>query len=142
MLKKQFYHLIVYKIIKQLPMKKYWTALFLVSLVLMILGFASGKITGDSFSYISVTGFLFAILKILIVTITISLAATITIPAIFIDLVMMIFGSYSFTLTPAIWTVVWDEYTMTWFWGSTSGSSLLFATIILVVLTGLLFRKS
>lgn len=122
-------------------MRKYWIALFLVSLLLMILGFVSGKITGDSFSYISLSGFIFAVLKILIITLTISIAATITIPALVADILMVIVASYNFMLVPAIWDIVWDQYTMSWFWHTTSGSSLFFATLILLIVMGLLYRR-
>ena len=122
-------------------MKKYTNFLFLVSLVLLILGFASGKISGESFQYISLTGSLFAILKILIVTATISLAAAMTLPAIVIDLIMMLVAGYEILVTTSLWDIIWNEYTMDWFWGTTSGSSLFFATLVVVIISVFVYRR-
>ncbi len=122
-------------------MKKYTTLLFFVSLVLMILGFVTSKITGESFQYISLTGFLFAILKILLITVTISLAAAMTLPALVIDLIMMLMAGYGLLVTTSIWNIVWNEYTMDWFWNTTGGASLFFATLVLIILTVFVYRK-
>ncbi|MFW5901323.1 MAG: hypothetical protein ACOCUK_02140 [bacterium] len=122
-------------------MKKYTTFLFIVSLVLMILGFLTSKITGESFQYISLTGFLFAILKILLITVTISLAAAITLPALVIDLIMMLIAGYGLLVTNSIWNIVWNEYTMDWFWQTTGGSSLFFSTLVLIIITVFVYRK-
>ncbi|MBS3770116.1 MAG: hypothetical protein V5A59_03465 [Bacteroidales bacterium] len=122
-------------------MKKYTTFLFIVSLVLMILGFLTSKITTESFQYISLTGFLFAILKILLITITISLAAAMTLPALVIDLIMMLIAGYGLLVTSSLWNIVWNEYTMDWFWQSTEGSSLFFSTLVLIIITVFVYRK-
>ena len=122
-------------------MKKYTTFLFIVSLVLMILGFLTSKITTESFQYISLTGFLFAILKILLITIAISLAAAMTLPALVIDLIMLLIAGYGLLVTTSIWNIVWNEYTMDWFWQSTGGSSLFFATLLLIIITVFVYRK-
>ncbi len=122
-------------------MKKYTTFLFIVSLVLMILGFFTSKITTESFQYISLTGFLFAILKILLITIAISLAAAMTLPALVIDLIMLLIAGYGLLVTTSIWNIVWNEYTMDWFWQSTGGSSLFFATLLLIIITVFVYRK-
>ncbi|MEF8811119.1 MAG: hypothetical protein V5A47_09370 [Bacteroidales bacterium] len=122
-------------------MKKYTTFLFIVSLVLMILGFLTSKITTESFQYISLTGFLFAILKILLITIAISLAAAMTLPALVIDLIMMLIAGYGLLVTSSLWNIVWNEYTMDWFWQSTEGSSLFFSTLVLIIITVFVYRK-
>jgi len=122
-------------------MKKYTTFLFIVSLVLMILGFLTSKITTESFQYISLTGFLFAILKILLITIAISLAGAMTLPALVIDLIMMLIAGYGLLVTTSLWNIVWNEYTMDWFWNTTGGSSLFFATLVLIILTVFVYRK-
>lgn len=122
-------------------MKKYTNFLFFVSLILLILGFVTSKITGESFQYISLSGFLFAVLKILLITVTISLAAAITIPALLIDLIMMLIAGYGILVTTSIWDIVWNEYTMNWFWESTGGSSLLYATLILIIISVFVYRK-
>lgn len=122
-------------------MRKYTNLLFFVSLILLILGFVTSKITMESFHYISLTGFLFAILKILLITIAISLAAAMTLPALVIDLIMMLVAGYDLLVTTSLWNIVWNEYTMDWFWHTTSGSSLFFATLLLIILTVFVYRK-
>lgn len=122
-------------------MRKYTNLLFFVSLILLILGFVTSKITMESFQYISLTGFLFAILKILLITIAISLAAAMTLPALVIDLIMMLVAGYDLLVTTSLWNIVWNEYTMDWFWHTTSGSSLFFATLLLIILTVFVYRK-
>ncbi|MGM0573909.1 MAG: hypothetical protein ACQESL_09180, partial [Bacteroidota bacterium] len=123
-------------------MKKYTTLLFFVSLILLILGFITHKITGESFQYISLGGFLFAIIKILLVTVTISLAAAMTVPAIIIDLIMMLVAGYGMLVTASVWNIVWNEYTMDWFWHTTSGSSLFFASLVLIIISAFVYRKT
>jgi hypothetical protein len=122
-------------------MRKYTNLLFFVSLILLILGFVTSKITMESFQYISLTGFLFAILKILLITIAISLAAAMTLPALVIDLIMMLVAGYDLLVTTSLWNIVWSEYTMDWFWHTTGGSSLFFATLLLIILTVFVYRK-
>jgi hypothetical protein len=122
-------------------MRKYTNLLFFVSLILLILGFVTSKITMESFQYISLTGFLFAILKILLITIAISLAAAMTLPALVIDLIMMLVAGYDLLVTTSLWNIVWSEYTMDWFWHTTGGSSLYFATLLLIILTVFVYRK-
>jgi hypothetical protein len=122
-------------------MRKYTNLLFFVSLILLILGFVTSKITMESFQYISLTGFLFAILKILLITIAISLAAAMTLPALVIDLIMMLVAGYGLLVTTSLWDIVWNEYTMDWFWNTTGGSSLFFATLLLIILTVFVYRK-
>jgi len=122
-------------------MKKYTNVLFFVSLILLILGFVTSKITTESFQYISLTGFLFAILKVLLITIVISMAAAMTLPALVIDLIMMLAAGYGLLVTTSLWNIVWNEYTMDWFWTTTDGSSLFFATLLLIILTVFVYRK-
>jgi len=122
-------------------MKKYTNVLFFVSLILLILGFVTSKITTESFQYISLTGFLFAILKILLITVVISMAAAMTLPALVIDVIMMLVAGYGLLVTTSLWNIVWNEYTMDWFWNTTGGSSLFFATLVLIILTVFVYRK-
>ncbi|MFP4622450.1 MAG: hypothetical protein ACLFM7_14160, partial [Bacteroidales bacterium] len=82
-----------------------------------------------------------AILKILLITVTISLAAAITLPALVIDLIMMLIAGYGLLVTNSIWNIVWNEYTMDWFWQTTGGSSLFFSTLVLIIITVFVYRK-
>lgn len=122
-------------------MKRYVVLLFIVSILFIVLGLVTGKISGDSFTYISITGSLLAILQILVIVLILMLAAAITIPALIIDLLLLIFTGLYFPLVGGIWDVVWDDVTIGWFWASTSGSSLLFASIILAIISFLMMRK-
>jgi hypothetical protein len=122
-------------------MKKYTNFLFFVSLILLILGFFTNKITTESFQFISIGGFFFAVLKILLITVIISLAAAITLPALVIDLIMMLIAGYGILITTSLWDIVWNEYTMDWFWYTTEGSSLFFAAIVLIVISVFVYRR-
>ncbi len=120
---------------------RYVTFLFIVSILFIILGFVTGKISGDSFTYISITGSLFAILQILVIVMILMLGAAMTLPALLIDLLLLIFTGMQFPLVSSTWNVVWDQVTIGWFWTSTSGSSLLFASIVLAIISFLMLRR-
>jgi hypothetical protein len=109
--------------------------------VFIVLGFMSGKISGDSFTYISLTGTLLAILQILLVVAILMLGIAMLTPAIIIDLLLLLFSNLYFPLVGNTWHVVWNQVTVGWFWTETSGSSLLFSSIILAVISFFAIRK-
>jgi len=123
-------------------MRRYASGLFLFAILLLIFGFISGKISGESFQYISLPGLLFAVLKSLVLVLVLLLAIAASVPAFFIDLLLFLFTSYDFAVLKGIWNVCWDGVTMDWFWTETSGSSVFFGAIILMLISGLLMRKS
>lgn len=114
---------------------RYVTFLFIVSILFIIVGFVTGKISGDSLTYISITGSLLAILQILVIVLILMLGIAMTLPALLIDLLLLIFTGMYFPLVGATWNIVWDDVTLGWFWASTSGSSLLFASIVLAIIS-------
>jgi hypothetical protein len=114
---------------------RYITFLFIVSILLIIIGFVTGKISGDSFNDISITGSLLAILQILVIVLILMLGIAMTLPALLIDLLLLIFTDMYFPLVGGTWDVVWDDVTLDWFWASTSGSSLLIASIVLAIIS-------
>lgn len=120
---------------------RYVTFLFIVSILFIIIGFVTGKISGDSFTYISLTGSLLAILQILVIVLILMLGIAMTLPALLIDLLLLIFTGMYFPLVGATWDVVWDEVTLGWFWAFTSGSSLLFASVVLAIISFLILRR-
>ena len=122
-------------------MKKYSTALFIFSIIIIIAGLAGGKISGDSFREISLIGSLFAILKIILVGVIFFLGVAAIIPSILIDLVLLFFSPYGFDLTARVWNYLWGDIVLKWFWYDTTGSSLLFASLIIALITGLTLRR-
>ncbi|CAN0195175.1 unnamed protein product, partial [Chrysoparadoxa australica] len=119
---------------------RYIQYLFVLSLVFIIIGMASGKITTDSFTYISLTESLFAILQILLIVIVLMLGVVMTLPAIIADLILLIVG-WSFRLTGAIWNIVWDQLTIGWFWNNTSGSSIFFSSLAIAIISAIIMKK-
>jgi hypothetical protein len=120
---------------------RYVTFLFIVSILFIIVGFVTGKISGDSLTYISITGSLLAILQILVIVLILMLGIAMTLPALLIDLLLLIFTGMYFPLVGATWNIVWDDVTLGWFWASTSGSSLLFASIVLAIISFFMLRR-
>ena len=122
-------------------MRRYASGVFLFAILILIFGFINGKISGESFQYISLPGLLFAVLKSLVIVLVLLLAIAASIPAFFIDLLLFLFTSYNFEVLKGIWNVCWDGVTIGWFWTETSGSSIFFGAIILMLISGLLMRR-
>lgn len=114
--------------------------MLLFAILILVLGFLYGKINGESFQYISFPGLIYAVLKSLIVVLILLLAITATIPSFFIDLILFFITDYEFPLLKQIWEISWGQVTMGWFWTETSGSSLFFAALILLILGGVMTR--
>lgn len=122
-------------------MRKYVIFLLVISILFIVLGLASGKISGESFTYISLTGSLLAILQILVVVLILMLAAMMALPALIIDVLLLIFTTMFFPLISTIWNIVWYDITVGWFWTTTSGSSILFASLVLIIISVLGLRR-
>ena len=116
-------------------MRKYVIFLLVISILFIVLGLASGKISGESFTYISLTGSLLAILQILVVVLILMLGAMMALPALIIDVLLLIFTTLYFPLISTIWNIVWFDITIGWFWTTTSGSSILFASLVLIIIS-------
>ena len=122
-------------------MKRYVTGLLIFSILIIIFGLITGKITVESFQVISLPGLLFAVLKSLVVVLVLLLGLAAALPGIVIDIVLLFVSSYDFPITGNLWSVCWEGVTLDWFWTETSGSSLFFGALILAVVSGLLLRK-
>lgn len=123
-----------------LNLKRYLQFTFLASVLFIIIGFVTGKISVDSFTYISLIGTVEAMFQILVVAILLMLGLAVSVPALIADLILLFMGM-SFPLLHSTWGVLWDQVTIGWFWASSSGSSILFASIILAVVSALAMRK-
>lgn len=123
-----------------LNLKRYLQFLFLASVLFIIVGFITGKISGESFTYISLTGTAYSILQILLVVIILIIGIAISTPALIGDLILLLLGLH-FPLLNAIWNVAWHQVTLGWFWSHTSGSSILFGSLILGVVSLLAMRR-
>lgn len=121
-------------------MRRYATGLLLFSIFIIVFGFITGKISVESFQYISIPGLLFAVLKSLIVVLVLLLAVAASVPAFVIDIILLFFTSFDFVLLGSIWEVCWNGVTIDWFWTETSGSSLFFGGLILLIISSLLMR--
>ena len=121
-------------------LKRYLQFLFVSSLLFIIIGLVTGKISGESFTYISLTGSIAAIFQILMIVIILMLGLVITVPALIIDLLLLFIGM-SFPVLSATWSVIWDQVTMGWFWANTSGSSVFFGSLVVAVVSFFAIRK-
>lgn len=122
-------------------MRRYVTGLLLFSILIIIFGLITGKITVESFQVISLPGLLFAVLKSLVVVLVLLLGLAAALPGIVIDIVLLFVSTYSFPITGNLWSVCWEGVTLDWFWTQTSGSSLFFGALILAIISGLLLRR-
>lgn len=120
---------------------RYITFLFIVSILVIIIGVITGKISVDNFSQISVLDSAFGIMQILVIVMILMLAIAMSLPALFIDLLLLVFTGQQFPLIGLTWDLVWDDVTIKWFWTSTSGSSLLVASVVLVILSFFTLRR-
>lgn len=123
-----------------LNLKRYLQFTFIASILFIIIGFVTGKISSESFTYISLIGTVQAIFKILLVALMLLLGLAMSLPALIGDLILLFLG-FSFPLLEAIWGVIWGQVTIGWFWGSTSGSSVLFGSIILAAISVFAMRR-
>lgn len=122
-------------------MKKYLIFLFIVSILFILIGLVSGKISGDSFTYISLPGSLFAIIQILVIVLILMIGAAMMIPAFVIDLLLLVFTGLRFPMITSIWDILWQKVTIDWFWIFTSGSSIFFASLLLAIFSVLMLRN-
>lgn len=122
-------------------MRRYVTGLLIFSILIIIFGLLTGKITVESFQVISPAGLLFAVFKSLVVVLVLLLGLAAALPGILIDVVMLFVGAYQFPITGNLWSVCWKDVTLDWFWAETSGSSLFFGALILAIVSGLLLRR-
>ena len=120
---------------------RYTTGLFLFAILILFFGFVYDKITFESLQYISVPGLLMAVVKSLVVVLVLLLSLAISTAALVIDLILLLFTQLDFPLLSYIWNIAWEEVTMSWFWTATSGSSLFFGALILLLLGGGLSRR-
>lgn len=121
-------------------MRRYAAGLALFAILILVFGFINGKITGASFQTISLAGLLFAVLKSLLLVLILLLAVGASIPLLIIDILLLLFTEYGFALINGVWDVVWGRVTIGWFWTETSGSSLFFGALILLLLSGFFMR--
>jgi len=122
-------------------MRRYALGLFIFAIFIILFGFANGKISGESFQYISFPGLFYAVLKSLVIVLILLLAIGASAFAFFIDLLLLIFTTYDFPILGNIWNVCWDGVTIGWFWTETSGSSLFFGAVVLLLISGVLMRR-
>lgn len=121
-------------------MRNYAAGLSLFAILIILFGFLNGKITGESFQYISLPGLLYAVLKSLVVVFVLLLSLAAAIPLLLIDIVLLLFTNYDFELIQSVYGVVWDGVTLGWFWTETSGSSIFFGALILLLISGFFAR--
>jgi hypothetical protein len=122
-------------------MSRYATGLLVFSVFLLIFGFLSGKINLSSFEYISLPGLLYAVLKSLIVVLVLLLSLAAALPLLIIDVVLLFFTNFDFSLISHLWAVSWKGVTLGWFWTETSGSSIFFGSIILLIISSAFSRR-
>ncbi len=121
-------------------MKRFAIGLLIFSLMVLIFGFMSEKITTESFQYISFPDLGLAVVKSLAVVLIFLLAAAASIPSLFIDLVLLLVPAQDFPILNHLWDVCWKGVTLDWFWKETSGSSIFFGALILFIAGFLLLR--
>ena len=122
-------------------MKKYTNLLFIISILFILIGLITGKITTQSFSYISIPGSLIAIIQILFIVLILSIGLAILVPAFIIDLLLLVVTGMDFPLINSIWYTLWDKATIQWFWIDTPGSSIFFGSVIISVIAFFFLRR-
>lgn len=122
-------------------MRRYALGLVLFSVFILVFGFITGKISSESFQYISIPGLFFAVVKSLVVVLILLLALAASVPAFLIDFILLFLTDYDFPLLSNIWGVCWDGVTLNWFWTETSGSSIFFGALILLLISGAFSRR-
>jgi len=122
-------------------MRRYLVALFIFSILVIVFGLFSGKISAESFQYISLVESFFTIFRILVVVLVLLLGLVILFPAILMDLILLLISNYGFEMTNQVLEHAWKNVTLGWFWNQTSGSSILFSAIIIAIITGILMRR-
>lgn len=111
------------------------------SLFILVFGFVTGKISGESFQYISFPGLFFAVVKSLVIVLVLLLALVAALPAFLIDLLLYLATDYDFPILSTIWDVCWNGLTINWFWTETTGSSLFFGALVLLLISGAFSRR-
>ncbi len=122
-------------------MRRYATGLFVFSILMILFGFITEKITISSFQYISLPGVIFAVGKSLLVVLILLFAIGAAIPSLFIDILLTFFTDLKFPLLNFLKEICWDKMAVSWFWNDTSGSSVFFGALILLLISGALSRK-
>ncbi|PHN01572.1 hypothetical protein [Flavilitoribacter nigricans] len=122
-------------------MRRYALGLVLFSVFILVFGFITGKISSESFQYISIPGLFFAVVKSLVVVLVLLLALMASIPSFLIDFILLFVTDYDFPILSNLWNVCWDGVTLNWFWTETTGSSLFFGALILLLISGAFSRR-
>ena len=122
-------------------MRRYTIGILIFAISVLVFGFMSEKITPESFQYISFPDLGAAVVKSLVVVVIFLLAAVASVPSLLIDLILRLFTDYDFVLLNHLWDICWKGVTLQWFWAETSGSSIFFGALILIVLSALILRK-
>lgn len=122
-------------------MRKFMGLMLFVTILLLFAGIFNDKITFESLNYISISGSLLAIVQIIVLVVILMLGLSMIVPAFLIDVLVLIFTDMYFPLVGSTYNVVWNEITIGWFWTETTGSSLLFSSIILIIVSILSLRK-
>lgn len=117
----------------------YLTGVF--ALVLVVVGFISGKISAESFTYISIPGIIVTCLKMLLSQLVLMLSTLMIVPAVIIDLLLWIFSGMYFPLISSIIDAVWNDFIVAWFWQPATGSAILFTSIINLAASYFLLRR-
>lgn len=122
-------------------MKRYALGLLVFSILIIVFGFMTEKITIASFQYISFPGVFMAVGKSLMVVLVLLLAGAAAVPSFLIDLALTFFTPYDFPMLTHLKNICWDGVAINWFWNETSGSSIFFGALVLFVISGFLSKS-
>ena len=86
------------------------------------------------FTALSLVQILITFLKSLIVVAVISIAAGITIPALVLDLILLLVTNYDFPVIRFIWGLAWNDIAISWYWLPSDGNALLVSAVILGII--------
>jgi hypothetical protein len=116
---------------------KNWSYLLVITCLIIIIGaFADHKVTlSHFFQTLTISNVFIAVAKIIIISLVLYIAMAISVPAVFIDLLLLLFLSKDFLLIRAIWNFTWKDITINWFWESLPGEAIVIAAFLLSIVT-------
>ncbi|HYX09770.1 MAG TPA: hypothetical protein VE912_23780 [Bacteroidales bacterium] len=115
---------------------KNWSFSLVIASIIIILAVLVTHRTDFSnfFTSLSLMQILITFLKSLVVVAVLSIAASITIPALILDLILLLFTHYDFPVIRFLWGLAWGDIAISWYWLPSDGNALFVSAIILGII--------
>jgi hypothetical protein len=115
---------------------KNWSFSFVIASIIILIAVLVTHRTDFShfFSSLSFMQILITFFKSLIVVVVISIAAGITLPALILDLILLLVTHYDFPVIRFIWGLAWNDIAISWYWLPSDGNALFVSAVILGII--------